>query len=147
MFSRLVLGLLLACITFGSAVAQSSEQPEDLTLIRQTIDSYFQGHATGEGHYQAQAFHPKATLFWVRDGKLNERPSAEYIAAHNGTPAQDEAERKRRIVSIDISGTAALVKVELDYPRALIYDYMSMLKIDGRWQIINKTFYVEPRGE
>ncbi len=48
---------------------------------------------------------------------------------------------------IDITGNTAVVKVELDYPSALITDYFSMLKIDGEWKIINKIFYVESKED
>ncbi|HYP02166.1 MAG TPA: nuclear transport factor 2 family protein [Pyrinomonadaceae bacterium] len=57
----------------------------------------------------------------------------------------DEAQRKRSIESIDITGNAAVVKVLLDYPSARLTEYMSMLKIDGEWKIVNKTFVSEPK--
>ena len=47
--------------------------------------------------------------------------------------------------SIDITGDAAVVKLVLDYPSAYITDYMTLLKIDGRWWIVNKAFTVESR--
>jgi hypothetical protein len=31
----------------------------------------------------------------------------------------------------------------LDYPDAVLTDYMSLLKIDGEWKIVNKIFTVE----
>jgi hypothetical protein len=33
------------------------------------------------------------------------------------------------------------VKVELRYPDVAFVDYLSLLKIDGRWQIVNKIFH------
>ena len=129
----------------AAAVVPGEDQAADLAEIREVIGYYFEGHATGEGSHFAKAFHPEAKLFWVSEGQLRQRTSAEYISRASGTPPADEAERKRRIVNIDISGTAAIVKVELDYPGALIYDYMSMLKAEDGWKIINKTFVVHRR--
>jgi hypothetical protein len=37
------------------------------------------------------------------------------------------------------------VKLTLDYPKVVFTDYMSMLKVDGRWVIVNKTFYAKQR--
>jgi hypothetical protein len=37
--------------------------------------------------------------------------------------------------------------VELERPDALLTDYMSLLKVDGRWQIVNKIFTREVRRE
>lgn len=49
------------------------------------------------------------------------------------------------IAAIDITRNLAVVKVILDYPDSHITDYMSLIKINGDWRIINKTFLVEPK--
>lgn len=144
MTHRFLLCLALLCLAL---VLPARAQDSDLEQIREVIGYYFEGHATGVASHFEKAFHSEAKLFWIRDGQLSQRTSAEYISRARGVPPEDESERKRRIVSIDVSGTAAVVKVELDYPSALIYDYMSMLKVDGSWKIINKTFVVNARGE
>ncbi|HEX8636521.1 MAG TPA: nuclear transport factor 2 family protein [Pyrinomonadaceae bacterium] len=48
--------------------------------------------------------------------------------------------------SVDITGNAASAKIILDYPTVRFTDYMSLLKIDGEWKIVNKTFYAEPKA-
>ena len=50
-----------------------------------------------------------------------------------------------RIVSIDMTGIEAMVKVEDLYLGFRFTDYLSLLKIDGEWVIVNKTFYHEPK--
>jgi Putative lumazine-binding len=138
---QLITLLALFFIVLTPALAQDSEE----AAIREAIQHYFQGHATGNGEHFRKAFHPEAKLFFIRDGKLTQWTSEEYIGRASGKPAADEAQRKRIIDSIDISGNAAIVKVTLDYPKVLFTDYMSMLKVDGQWKIINKTFYAKPR--
>jgi hypothetical protein len=133
---------IAALIVWLPVRAQNAEE----AAVRETIENYFRGHATGNGEYFKKAFHTDAKLFWIRDGQLAERTSAEFINGASGKPAPDEAQRKRRIESIDITGNAAIVKVSLDYPDAHIIDYMSMLKVDGQWKIINKTFYVNRKS-
>jgi hypothetical protein len=128
-------------ISLTPALAQDSEE----AAIRETIQHYFQGHATGNGEHFRKAFHTDAKLFFIRDGKLTQWTSEEYIGRASGKPAADEEKRKRKIDSIDISGNAAIVKVTLDYPNVVFTDYMSMLKMDGQWKIVNKTFYAKPR--
>lgn len=135
-----VAGALL--VVWSRASAQNAEE----AAVRQAIEHYFRGHATGEGQHFQKVFHPEAKLFWVRDGKFSQRTSAEYIAGASGKPPADEAQRKRKIESVDVTGNAAVVKVLLDYPNARFTDYMSMLKIDGEWKIVNKTFVSEPKG-
>jgi hypothetical protein len=134
--------MLIACTAVW---LPSRAQEKEEAGVRQAIDYYFQGHATGNGDYFKKAFHPQAKLFWIREGQFSERTSAEYIAGASGKPAPDEDRRKRTIASIDITGNAAIAKVVLDYPDARFTDYMSLLKIDGEWKIVNKTFVVEPK--
>ena len=138
----LIAVLLAAFLAAHSSVrAQNSEEAG----VREAIGYYFQGHATGMGEHFRKAFHPDAKLFFIRDGKFSTWTLDEYVARASGKPADDEAQRKRSIASIDITGNAAIVKVVLDYPNTQFVDYMSMLKIDGQWKIVNKTFYAEPK--
>jgi hypothetical protein len=130
--------LLFLC---APAPAQESEE----AAVRAAIEHYFRGHATGQGEHFRKVFHPDAKLFFIRDGKLTQWTSEEYISRAAGKPAADEAQRKRRIDSIDITGDSAFVKLTLDYPSVVFTDYMSMLKIDGRWMIVNKTFHAKRR--
>lgn len=125
--------------------ALSNPGPADDEGPRAAAAHYLKGHATGDPDEFRLAFHPEARLFWVKDGALATRTSAEYIAGATGRPADDEAARRRRIVTVDVTGDTAVVKVELDYPQAVFVDYLSMLKLDGTWRIVNKTFHVQPK--
>lgn len=139
--NRLSFALLALLFVAAPAAAQESEE----AAVRAAIEHYFQGHATGQGEHFRKVFHPDAKLFFIRDGKLTQWTSEEYISRASGKPAADEAKRKRTIDSVDISGNAAFVRLTLDYPSVVFTDYMSMLKIDGQWKIVNKTFHAKPR--
>jgi hypothetical protein len=138
-----LLSLTALALTAGTVLAREGDE----AAVRATLEHYLQGHATGDGAHFRLAFHPEAKLFWVgSDGALMQRTSADYAAGASGSPAPDEARRRRRVVSIDITGTAASAKIELDYPQVLLVDYMSLLKVDGRWVIVNKIFTREPKA-
>ncbi|HKQ52455.1 MAG TPA: nuclear transport factor 2 family protein [Pyrinomonadaceae bacterium] len=138
--------LLVVALAAGAAIWwPTSAQDKDEAGVRKALEYYLQGHATGDGENHKKAFHPEAKLFWIRDGKFAERTSADYIAGAPGKPAADEAQRKRSIEMIDITGNAAVAKIVLDYPNAKLTDYMSLLKVDGEWKIVNKIFMVEPK--
>ncbi len=113
------------------------------SLVRIALRHYLAGHATGDGAHHNQAFNEVASLYWMRDGELNQRSSEAYIAGASGSPADNESERVRFIEWVDVTGTAAVGKIVLDYPDVYIVDYMSLLKIDGQWQIVNKIFDVD----
>ncbi len=136
-----VAALGFALTAGGYAAVQSGSNEE--TAVRAALQHYLMGHATGDGAHFEKVFHPESRLFWVGDGELQTRSSAEYTAGAPGQPAEDEDRRSRRIVMVDVSGTAAVARVELDYPGALITDYFSLLKVDGEWRIMNKIFHVK----
>jgi hypothetical protein len=86
-----------------------------------------------------------SNLYWIRADSLNTRTSADYIAGASGSPAEDEGQRRREIAMVDVTGDAAVAKIVLDYPSAVLTDYMSLLKIDGEWKIVNKIFTSAPK--
>jgi hypothetical protein len=137
----------VAGILVLATVAWVTRASTEEAAVRAALEHYLQGHATGDAAHFSTAFHPESKLFWVRDGQLMQRTSADYIAAALGKPAADEAQRKRRIVSVDVTGNAAIGKVELDYPSAKLTDYMSLLKVGGEWKIVNKIFTAKPKKQ
>lgn len=136
---------VLAALLALAGPAFSQEPAGEEAAVRASLQHYLLGHATGDGSHYEMVFHPQAKLFWMRDDTLNTRTSAEYIAGAGGAPADDESERRREITMVDVTGDAAVAKVVLDYPTALFTDYMSLLKVDGEWRIVNKTFTVQPK--
>jgi hypothetical protein len=127
----------------GPVAAQDAAGEE--AAVRAALQHYLLGHSTGDGAHHEVVFHPQAKLFWMRADTLNTRTSADYIAGASGSPAEDEDQRRREITMVDVTGDAAVAKIVLDYPDALITDYMSLLKIDGEWKIVNKIFTAEPK--
>ena len=129
----------------GAGGAWMSSPTADEAAVRSTLEHYIQGHATGDAAHMRLAFHPAARLYWSSADTLATRTSEEYIARMPGKPAADEATgtRKRRIERVDVTGNAATGKIVLDYPDAYIVDYMSLLKTNGEWKIINKIFMTE----
>lgn len=131
--------LIPILLVSGSLFAAHPEE----TAVRAALQHYLNGHATGDGAHHRKVFHPESKLFYTREGKLAQRTSEDYIAGSRGTPAPDEAQRKRTIEWVDITGDAAAAKIRLEYPGVTFTDYMSLLKVDGEWKIVNKTFFAD----
>jgi len=125
--------------------AEGRVSSQEELAVRVPLESYLRGHATGDSVAFRRAFWKEAKLYWVRDGQLATRTADEYIAGASGRPAADEAQRKRRIVSVHVTGNAAIAVIELDYPATHFIDYMTLLRIGDEWRIINKSFYAMPR--
>ena len=121
----------------------------DEAAIRRTVQYYFDGGKNRDSLTLRRAFHPEARMLFARDGKLVVVPIGEYITRVGSDRLEpgevDSTERK--VVSVDVVGDAAVAKLELKRPDALLTDYMSLLKVDGRWLIVNKIFTRETRPE
>ena len=137
-----IFGLLMIFkSTNGSSVATSEAE------ARVPLDNYIQGHATGNGDFMRKAFHTDAKIMAFRDGKLMNLTAEEFASRFNGKPAADEAQRKRRIENIEITGNGSVGKIVLEYPTVTYTDYMSLLKFGNEWKIVNKVFYAEPKAK
>ena len=114
--------------------------------VRAPLEAYLRGHATGLADEFRPAFHPDAQLWGRRNGTLIRMTAQEYIGRASGSPPADEAQRRRWIESIDVTGDTAVAKIILDYPSVRFTDYMALSRIDGRWVIVNKMFQAEPKA-
>ena len=122
-----------------------SAASEAEAAARVPLESYISAHATGNPDYIRKAFFPDAKIMAYRDGKLLNLSVEEFASRFSGKPAADESQRKRRIDSLDITGNAGVARIVLDYPDATLTDYMSLLKVNGEWKIVNKVFHAEPK--
>jgi len=119
----------------------------ETAAARIPLENYINAHATGNPEYIRKAFFPEAKIMAFRDGKLLNLSVEEFASRFSGKPAADESQRKRRIDSLNITGNAGVARIVLDYPETTLTDYMSLLKVDGEWKIINKVFYGEPKAK
>jgi hypothetical protein len=133
----------------AAGAADLSARWADEAAIRQTVQYYFDGGKNRDSLTLRKAFHPEARMLFVRDGKLTVVPIGEYIT-RVGSDRREPGEvdsTERKVISVDVVGDAAVAKLKLKRPDALLTDYMSLLKVDGRWLIVNKIFTRETRRE
>ena len=119
----------------------------DLELIQQTVQYYFDGLYHSDIEKLNKAFHPNAQIIGYFQGKLMFNSLEQFLEFIKATPAPSKSGEKydMRIVSIDMTGNEAVAKVEDLYLGFRFTDYLSLLNIEGTWVIINKTFYHEPK--
>ena len=117
----------------------------DAAEIEKVLQVYFDGLYEGDTKKLGQAFHPASHLYSVgADGKAADLPRADWFKSVESRPSGKAkgSERRDRIVSIDFSGPAtAFAKVECQLPPRYFTDYLTLLKADGRWQVISKAFH------
>lgn len=89
------------------------------------------------------AFHPDATIFGYVGPDLFAGAIQELFDWNdkNGPAAGMQV----RIASVDVAGTIATARLEIDnWTGHRFTDMFTLLKVDGQWKIISKVFYLHP---
>jgi hypothetical protein len=147
----LLLALFLSQTAF--ALAQETGEAVDVAAIRQVVQYYFEGWKNDDANIMKKAFHPKAKFFGISDeNDLKETSQAEVHNAlkeniRRGVP---KVNASLKIISIDVAGTAASVKIEIEYPgnyqSARSTEFLSLIKFpkDG-WKFVSKVSAIEQK--
>jgi hypothetical protein len=106
--------------------------------IEEVVGHYFAAVTRAEPEELAKAFHPDALMLSVGDGGLASVSQPDWKARIAASPPPPST---RRIQTIDVEGTAAAVKAVADFPTFQFLDYLLLLKLEGHWQIVAKTFH------
>lgn len=119
--------------TPGNAPAKS-----DADQIAGVLLDYIEGTANGQPDRVSGAFHPDFNLYTVDKGSLRVRSGKEYIA---GIKPGEKTNRIGRILSVDVENDAAIAKAEIVVPNWRTFtDYFLLLKYDGHWRIVQKSY-------
>ncbi len=111
--------------------------------ITKAVQHYIDGAKSGRGDDMKPAFHKDATVFGYAGADLFGGPIQQLFAwsDENGPATELEA----RIANIDVIGTAATVRLELENLSGNRYtDLFTLLKADGEWKIVSKVFHLHP---
>ena len=127
----------------AAAVQRLTDDPEE-PAVRVPLQHYMQGHATDNAEHMRKAFMSTARIESVREGPLTSWTLDTSCQRFKGTPAADEATRRRTIDAIDIGGTAASAKITLVHGNVTFIDYFVLLKTEDGWKIANKAFHAQP---
>lgn len=130
----------MICMT-SLAFAQGTEVAAMVPL-----QNYIRAHETGNADFIRKAFTSDAKIIGYMGGNLISWNVEQYAGRFNGKSASDESQRKRTFEIIDFTVDAAVGKVVLDYPSIKFVDYMTLLKIDGEWKIVNKSFHAQAKA-
>jgi hypothetical protein len=93
-----------------------------------------------------KGFHPGFEMLFVREGKLEKLPIYNWIQgieernAKEPLPPDAKATTTAAYPLTDVTGTAAMCKVELSREGKLVFtDYLLLYKFDDGWRIVGKT--------
>lgn len=119
----------------------------DLRAIEAVTRTYLDGLYEGDVAKLEHAFHPTSALTTaLEDGTIKIVPRDEWLKAvrERRSPKAAGMVRGDHILTIDLVGpTLALVKVKCQMPPRYFTDLLSFLKVDSKWQIVQKVFMTE----
>jgi len=132
LLSTLLITLVLSSFTTLNAQTE-------IELITKTLMDYIEGTANGEPERLKNAFHKDLNLYHVAGDSLVVWSGERYVG--NVKPGK-KSNRIGKIVAIDYEHNAASAKIEVDMPgmKRIYTDYLLLLKVEGAWKIIHKSF-------
>jgi len=124
-------------------MSQLSANASEYNAIAAIIQRYIDGATSGRGDDMKPAFHADATIFGYVGDDLFAGPIQQLFDWNDENGAATEL--RSRIASIDLAGTVATVRLELDdWTGHRFTDLFTLLKADGAWKIMNKVFHLHP---
>lgn len=114
--------------------------------IRRTIQTYFDCMYESSAEKTHTAFHPEARITgYLEDGlhQMTVDEFAGFVASQQPSPKEQGAPARIDIESLDIAGQTAVARVRDDYLGMTFLDTLSLISVDGAWQIYTKLFHVE----
>jgi len=107
------------------------------------LDNYFELMHTQNMDLFDKVFHPDCSLFGTPDDKYNVRTAAVYKEQmlNRESPASKGEARRDDILFVDqLFDSNAIARVQLEMFGGVMQDYLSLLKVDGQWFVIAKTW-------
>jgi hypothetical protein len=109
---------------------------DDFDEVSGVVGKYFTGTEEGRPELLKEVFLPSLEVQYVKpDGSLGRITAGDFISRFKQGV---KADRKGRIVHMDVVGSAAVVKAEIIMGQRLYTDYLLLLKLDGMWRVSNK---------
>lgn len=121
-------------------------QRESCDAVLRMMAAYFDGLYRSDTALLRTVFHPQAQYACATDGTLLQLAMVDYFALvdRRPSPAGKGEPRHDRVISIEFAGPAtAFVRAECRIAPKSFIDLLTLVQLDGRWQILAKVFHYE----
>jgi hypothetical protein len=141
--TRLLLIILMGLLTADFPKTDTSDMDSEVDAIRAVANAYI----SADPVRLRDSFLPSMNLYTTDEkGGLRTIPFAEYLERVLANANAAPEERQASIDLIDRVGNVAVVKVTTIRPQVKVTDYLSLVRIENRWKVVNKAFFVESRN-
>jgi len=114
--------------------------------IEEVVQLYVDSMNESNSEKVKQAFHTNAKVAGYLHGDFMEMSVddfSDFVASQQPSPKEKGENVIFEILSTEIEGTTAIVKVRDKYLGITFLDTLSFIKIDSEWKLYNKLFHVE----
>jgi len=118
----------------------------DIRALTTLAQTYFDAAYEMNAEKFGSIFHRGSSVTRVGDdGGVSVTPIESWLAgvANTQAPKLKGLERRDEILSVDIEGGLALLKLKLQIPPRYFTDMLSCLRVAGTWKIAQKVMAVE----
>lgn len=128
-------------------------QGEQLIIKNLIQDNYIEGMSNnGDFDKMDLVFHPQFVMTGLSKKnqlwRWNYNQLKDYyttVKANGSVPIKNDDKITANIITIDVNGYLAIVKLQIYHGSKLAYiDYLSLMKFDDGWKITGKIFYSLP---
>ena len=119
---------------------------DDQCAIAAVLGDYFKGLYTGNTALLRTVFHPDAALFAERGGQSYHKRLDDYLdgVAQRASPASLGEPYRMKVQAIDVAHDIAMARVHVPALGFNYVNYLSFVRWQGRWVIVNKVFAEMP---
>ena len=116
---------------------------QEYNAIAEVLNKYLEGNAKGNSAATKLAFHAQATFFGVSGDEV---VGPEILKLYDIVDTLESSPNAQTAIArIDVAGTAANARVDSENVAGQRFtDFFNLLKIDGRWIIVNKVYHIYP---
>lgn len=133
-------------ILFLTIMLSSQVWAKGSPMIDQVIADYFQGYQNADTTLIKNAFHNQTRLLSVDEGKLDVTEMQDWLKGLEERRARGDIRKgKLEIASIDVTQETASVKLNISFEKFSFTDYLSLLRIEGKWIIVGKIYHYQPK--
>lgn len=138
--------LIILTVSGCFLFAQDNVKKEKEAIKKVIIEAYVNGLLNaGDLEPTKKGFHPDFKLLGQQNNQLTKYPIADWIKSVEKRKADNPDGPKAKYISkfpmIDITGKAAIVKIELRREGKHKYtDYLSLYKFKEGWKIVSKIY-------
>jgi hypothetical protein len=112
--------------------------------VKAVLSDYFEGLYRSDTNILRRVFHPRALYACATGGTLLRLDMDEYFPMVDQRPSPHSKGQARsdRILAIEFVGpVTALARVECSIDPKHFTDLLTLIHLEGRWQIISKVFH------